>query len=304
MDGNNLMIVMEYVEGNDLCKILYEPNKCIKPFCRLEKYHEQLQVLYEIAFGLSYLHALGVVHRDIKSANIMVTHDNHVKLVDFGIGRLTPPGHSITMTSGIGTPLWMSPEVMIAARYDTSCDCYSFALVAYEIVAKRLPYPPSLTFEQLKQFVVHERRRPSIDSNCPDMIKDVLSKCWSHITTERYTMAQVASKLYEEISQLKNNKRDLDRVIKQSQEEYTYRNQEEDEMEIAKALSLSEYTQTNSRRSEVDKMRQQEEERTYAQVKKQIEELQRMGFKSELAQMALALNNFDLDKAVEYCLSK
>jgi len=194
---------------------------------------------------------------------------------------------------------------MIAAHYDTSCDCYSFALVAYEIVAKRLPYPPSLTYEQLKQFVVHEKRRPSIDSTWPYMIKDVLTKCWSHVTTERYTMAQVASKLYEEISQLENNKRDLDKVIRLSKEEFMYRAQEVDEMEMAKALSLSEYvnnTQTNRRRSDVDKMRQQEEERKFAQVEKQIEELKRMGFNYELAQMALALNNFDLNKAVEYCL--
>ncbi|KAK1947825.1 Serine/threonine-protein kinase STY17 [Phytophthora citrophthora] len=101
--------------------------------------HDKIQIAYQIAQALTYLHSLSpiVVHRDLKSKNVLLTEDLDAKLTDFGASR---ERQEQTMTAGVGTMLWMAPEVMMAEHYDEKADIFSFGVLLSELDLQSLPY--------------------------------------------------------------------------------------------------------------------------------------------------------------------
>ncbi|MEM9873075.1 MAG: serine/threonine-protein kinase [Pseudomonadota bacterium] len=89
--------------------------------------------------GLSAIHAAGIVHRDMKPANVMLTEDGTVKLTDFGIARLT--SMDATSIGMIGTPAYMAPEQMMGNAVDARADIYATGVMLYELLTGRKPYP-------------------------------------------------------------------------------------------------------------------------------------------------------------------
>eukprot|EP00028_Trichosphaerium_sp_Am-I-7-wt_P001806 CAMPEP_0168528112 /NCGR_PEP_ID=MMETSP0405-20121227/13055_1 /TAXON_ID=498012 /ORGANISM="Trichosphaerium sp, Strain Am-I-7 wt" /LENGTH=313 /DNA_ID=CAMNT_0008551455 /DNA_START=80 /DNA_END=1018 /DNA_ORIENTATION=- len=141
-------IALEYVNGRDLYYYLYTD----KNFrFTLE---QKNTIISKIIQAMAYVHEhIGIIHRDIKSSNIMIMHDgDHYvpKITDFGVGKelsnnlvssLGSGGATVTaMTCNQGTPLWMAPEVMRGQPYNQSCDVYSFGLVVYELATGKLPW--------------------------------------------------------------------------------------------------------------------------------------------------------------------
>ena len=136
LEGSDLCIVLEYVEGGSLSKIMHDVGQGTLP--------ESLVTIYisKMLRGLVYLHSEGVIHRDIKAANILVDRDGEVRLADFGVAIQT---QSSTMGSGavrdvVGTPYWMAPEVITGEPYDQSADIWSLGITAYEMATGRPPY--------------------------------------------------------------------------------------------------------------------------------------------------------------------
>ena len=141
-----LWIVMEYCGGgsiSDLIEVKGEP------------LHEEIiaYVLGESLKGLSYLHQLGRVHRDIKCGNILVTEEGKVKLADFGVAAQLTSTISKRNTF-IGTPHWMAPEVIQESRYDGKVDVWALGISAIEMAelspprwkVRLSPLPPSLSY--------------------------------------------------------------------------------------------------------------------------------------------------------------
>jgi serine/threonine protein phosphatase PrpC len=127
-------LVMEYLEGQTLEQLLQH----VKPLPE----HDALAMMSQICDGVGYLHAHGVVHRDLKPTNVMLCHDGTLRIMDFGIAkaaaarRLTFGSFSPTM----GTPDYMAPEQVKGQRGDERTDVYSLGAILYEMVTGRLPF--------------------------------------------------------------------------------------------------------------------------------------------------------------------
>jgi len=131
--GDLVYFVMKFVEGRSLESIVRAAGPLPLPLVRA--------VLYQAGDALGYAHRRGVVHRDVKPANIMLDTDGWVVVTDFGIAKVSET-QGLTMTGAtIGTPSYMSPEQCEAKReLSGASDQYSLGIVAYELLAGRLPF--------------------------------------------------------------------------------------------------------------------------------------------------------------------
>ncbi len=129
--GDNYFIVMEYVHGESLGKILsrhgaFEPNIAISIF-------------KQILNGIRHAHSKGVIHRDIKPSNFILT-PNRVKITDFGVSQLAGDAKLTTTGAVIGTPKYMSPEQILGKNTDHRSDIYSLGITFYEMLTGRVPF--------------------------------------------------------------------------------------------------------------------------------------------------------------------
>jgi len=136
---SDVCVVLEFMEGGDLRTLLNEYNSSHHPV-GIDR--EKATIALHVCHALTYLHSLSpaVIHRDLKSRNILLSSDMEAKLTDFGISRERPDQ---TMTAGVGTSLWMAPEVMLGQRYDDKADMFSFGVVLSELAVHTLPYAQS-----------------------------------------------------------------------------------------------------------------------------------------------------------------
>ncbi|RLN61329.1 hypothetical protein BBP00_00005466 [Phytophthora kernoviae] len=152
---SDLCVVVEYMEGGDL-RTLLAGYETMKHPVGID--HKKTIIALHVCHALTYLHSLSppVIHRDLKSRNILLNHALEAKLTDFGISR---ERHDSTMTAGVGTSLWMAPEVMLGEKYDDKADMFSFGVVLSELDTHALPYAQST-----------ERNRDSNERRLPDAI--------------------------------------------------------------------------------------------------------------------------------------
>ncbi|GMF45387.1 unnamed protein product [Phytophthora fragariaefolia] len=136
---NNLMdlcVVTEFMAGGDLRAWLSD--------CADNNYptgfdYTKVKIATHVVHALAYLHSLNpsVIHRDLKSRNILLSENQDAKLADFGASRERVDR---TMTAGVGTSLWIAPEVMMGERYDDKADMFSFGIVLSELDSQQNPY--------------------------------------------------------------------------------------------------------------------------------------------------------------------
>jgi len=125
-------IVMELVAGSDLARYTRPARLLPEPVV--------LRIVARVADALAYAHAAGVVHRDVKPANVMVHLPTHqVKVTDFGIARLVDGARTRTGLM-LGTPAFMSPEQLAGAPVDGRSDLYSLGVMLFQLLTGRLPY--------------------------------------------------------------------------------------------------------------------------------------------------------------------
>jgi serine/threonine-protein kinase len=124
-------IAMEYVEGNSLKELIKEETFIIE---------EVLSTAIQVAEGLNAAHKKGIVHRDIKSDNIMLTAEGLVKIMDFGLAKLRGVSKLTKTGSTVGTLAYMSPEQVQGIEVDQRSDIFSFGVVLYEMITGLLPF--------------------------------------------------------------------------------------------------------------------------------------------------------------------
>ena len=127
-------IVMEYVEGKTLRELLHDGDRLL--------FDRAIEIVEGILNALSYSHKSGIVHRDIKPGNIMITESGAVKVMDFGIARvLADAGATLTSTWNIvGTPQYLSPEQATGGQADLRSDLYSVGCLFYELISGQPPF--------------------------------------------------------------------------------------------------------------------------------------------------------------------
>ncbi|POM70358.1 TKL/DRK protein kinase, partial [Phytophthora palmivora] len=136
LDHPCIVQLVEFMDGGDLRALLTSYDKKHNPVGFDDS---KVKIALHVAHALTYLHSLNpvVIHRDLKSRNILLTVDLDAKLTDFGVSR-ERVDH--TMTAGVGTSLWMAPEVLMGERYDDKADVFSFGVVLSELDLQVLPY--------------------------------------------------------------------------------------------------------------------------------------------------------------------
>jgi hypothetical protein len=167
-EGTLVYIAMEFVSGKGL-----DHHIANKTFVTLE---QKIAVIKQIAEGLDYAHKRGVVHRDVKPANVIITDEGIPKLTDFGLARLSDS--SLTMSGTIlGTPNYMSPEQVQGKKVDARSDFFSLTVVLYELLTNEKPFAAeSITSVIYK--VVHEEPVPPrrLNANLPPMLDAFVRK--------------------------------------------------------------------------------------------------------------------------------
>lgn len=132
-DNGAYFIVMELIDGTSLAELLRE-SRTLSPA-------KSAQVCAQVASALSYAHRQGVVHRDVKPGNILLTNDGQVKVTDFGIAQAISTEDNLTVAGSVmGTATYFSPEQAEGAVVDGRSDVYSLGIVLYELLAGRPPF--------------------------------------------------------------------------------------------------------------------------------------------------------------------
>ena len=181
-DQGKPCLVLEFVEGTTLDRLVADEHLSLP---RL------LELIAQIARALAYAHAHGIIHRDVKPANIMVTVDGRAKLSDFGIAKLE--GTTMTIAGQVmGTPAFMSPEQCTGSTLDNRSDIFSLGAVLYTLVAGEKPFPGD-TFTSVAYKVVHTTQLPVRDFNptLPEQLDTILAKCLSKDPQSRYASADL-----------------------------------------------------------------------------------------------------------------
>ncbi|HWK09332.1 MAG TPA: serine/threonine-protein kinase, partial [Vicinamibacterales bacterium] len=152
-DNGHPFLAMEYLDGETMAEMIRR-----KAPVALQR---RLQLLLELCAGLGYAHRLGIIHRDIKPANLMITGGGTLKILDFGLARLTHDNTSGLTQSGalLGTPNYMSPEQVEGRTVDHRSDIFSVGLVLYELLTYRKAYSGEGMHVILHK-ITHERPQP------------------------------------------------------------------------------------------------------------------------------------------------
>lgn len=171
-------IAMEFLEGDNLQKLI--ANRHDLPLLK------KLQIIIDSCKGLEHAHQAGIVHRDVKPANIVVLKNGQVKIVDFGIARL---GASAMTQTGVvlGTIMYMSPEQVQGQPVDQRSDIFSLGVVLYELLSYHTPFPgedvPSILFK-----ILNEPPEPITQfiPQCPAQLEQIIHRALAKDREQRY----------------------------------------------------------------------------------------------------------------------
>lgn len=187
-------LIMQFVKGKTLEDHIRERGKL--------SLKETINIFSQICDALGYAHQLGVVHRDIKPANIMISPDGRVKVMDFGIAKLTG-GTRLTATGiAVGTVWYMSPEQIRGAELDARSDLYSLGITLYEALTGTVPFNAESDYEVRKGHVEREPPSPlNFDNSLPHSVETVLLKVLAKNPADRYQSAAEFRKAIESINE-------------------------------------------------------------------------------------------------------
>jgi serine/threonine-protein kinase len=175
-------IAMEFLQGKELREILDDAEAM--PVGRI------LDIVSQVALGLAYAHEHGIVHRDVKPSNIMVSSEGHVKITDFGIARMESASVRTQTGMVLGSPKYMSPEQVLGKLIDQRSDIFSLGVVLYEILAGRPPFSGENVNAIMYQILNNIPPPPgSVNSNVPDMLNFIVAKALAKGQDDRYQNA-------------------------------------------------------------------------------------------------------------------
>lgn len=193
-DNDEIFIVMEYIEGQELKDVVGARRDVPLPVDNILNYASQ------IASGLQAAHEKGIVHRDIKSANIMLTTKGNVKIMDFGLAKVGGGGQVTKVGTTLGTAAYMSPEQARGEEADQRSDIWSFGVVLYEMFTGELPFDGE--YEQAIIYsILNEEPQPIADlhPDMPEALQLVVTRALSKEPQDRYAST---AELIEELKSL------------------------------------------------------------------------------------------------------
>ncbi|MCH7674579.1 protein kinase, partial [candidate division KSB1 bacterium] len=174
-----MFIVMEYIEGKELHEIVGARGPVPLP--------DVVDYAAQIASGLQAAHKKGITHRDIKSANIMITAEDQVKIMDFGLAKMRGGVKFTKVGTTLGTAAYMSPEQARGEEADERADLWSLGVVLYEMLTGKMPFPGD--YEQAVMYaIMNEEPEPvSVSrSETPEALQQIVDKSLLKSLQQRY----------------------------------------------------------------------------------------------------------------------
>jgi serine/threonine-protein kinase len=182
-DDGTQYIVMEFIEGRTLAEFM-QTGRRPTPV-------QAAEIAQKIAAAIAAAHAQGVIHRDIKPGNVMVTRDGTVKVMDFGIARVLGPETAPQTSAVLGTASYLSPEQAQGGPVDARTDIYSLGAVLYELLTGQPPFtgdtPVAVAYKQVNETPAVPS---SINPDVPARLDAVVMKALSKNPSNRYQTAQ------------------------------------------------------------------------------------------------------------------
>ena len=190
---NKTSLVTEFAQYGSLRDLM------TKEECNNIKKSMKIKFMLDSAKGIEYLHDNGILHRDIKCDNILIVsldEDIHInaKLTDFGSSRnLNMMMTNMTFTKGVGTPVYMAPEILNQQHYKKPADVFSFGVTIYECLIWNDCYPnDKFKFSwNIAEFVVNGGRMPIQKEYMNENEYLLIEKCWTHNPLDRITIGKV-----------------------------------------------------------------------------------------------------------------
>jgi serine/threonine protein kinase/tetratricopeptide (TPR) repeat protein len=210
--GDQKFLVLEYIEGGTLRQEMRRHQLSVS---------QVLEYAIQIAEGLAHAHKKGIVHRDIKTDNVMISGEGKLKITDFGLAKFRGISRVTKIGSTVGTAAYMSPEQARGEDVDQRTDIWSFGVLLYEMLANQLPF--SGAYEQaLIYLILHEDPKPIKDkrNDLPGSLEHVVMKALSKNLEERYQtideMLVDLTQVREEIQNVSAGKRASRRIASPS----------------------------------------------------------------------------------------
>jgi non-specific serine/threonine protein kinase len=217
----NIAAIYDLEEANDCRFLVLELVEGETLAARLKRGpipQEAVQIAKQVADALSAAHERGVVHRDVKPANIMLTPRGQVKVLDFGLAKRTAseglPSDTSTQSlaqSGVvlGTVEYMSPEQALGHRLDHRTDLFSLGIVLYEMSTGRVPFSGSTAMEVINYIINKEPPPPTrLNSNISPGLEQIISRCLSKRVASRF---QTARELLDDLEKSERDRKSTSR---------------------------------------------------------------------------------------------
>lgn len=185
MEPPDLCLVMEYMPKGSLYKILHDQTVQLDwPIVR--------KILLDAAKGMAYLHGCEpvVIHRDLKSHNLLIDNNWTCKVCDFGLSKILTDRPTTSQMTSCGTPSWTAPEVLRNDRYTEKADVFGFGVVVWECVTRQDPHPGMPPFQVVLE-VGSKHLRPEIPSTAPTPLQDLMRSCWSEDPAQRPSFQEI-----------------------------------------------------------------------------------------------------------------
>jgi len=184
VDSENLCIVSEFIPIGSLGDILYKNHTKLTLV-------QKVRFALDVAKGCNFLHQCGIIHRDLKPDNILVVSLDPsapicIKISDFGTSKETAVELDYSKyTSGVGTPIYMSNQILEKVEYDNTTDVYSYAVMFYELIIEEVPFSEIENMWDIPRFVISGKRPTKGLMNVDSEIVEIINQCWSQDAKQR-----------------------------------------------------------------------------------------------------------------------
>ena len=182
-EGDNYYFVMAYLPGPSLKQLIAQKGRLAPA--------EALSILRQLASALDYAHSKGLIHRDVKPANVMFNEQGQAVLTDFGIVKAAAESRLTGTGASIGTPHYMAPEQVMSQEVDARTDEYALGIIAFEMLTGRVPFDGDTTTAVLFKQV--NEPPPSILACCPDLppaVEPALKRALNKSPADRYASCE------------------------------------------------------------------------------------------------------------------
>ena len=216
-ETNHFALVMAYLSKGSLYDVLHDTNETL-PWNPI-----RWEISIEIGKGLAYLHGQQIIHRDVKSLNVLLDGQYHAKMTDFGMAKLKLQSSSISTQSkkGMGTTRWLAPELFKrGANPNFASDVYGYGMVLWEIASRQLPYQDAQN-DTVALSWIKDGEKENIPADCPVEFGQIIQKTWG-LPEARPTAREVSTELEAELKKVKSHEIEIPKPQSKPYEEKSW----------------------------------------------------------------------------------